>query len=67
MVYTLAKETGWNEHFIVWELPIMRALEYYHAALWANGAWTVRNERTAEEELARIFGHVDALTEDDDL
>lgn len=37
----LARETGWKERFIVWELPLSRALGYYHAALRAEGAWTV--------------------------
>lgn len=55
MVLTLADKTGWPERFIIWELPIVRALEYYHAALWANGAWTVRHERTAAEQLAMLL------------
>ena len=40
-VFGLAKETGWSEHFILWELPYARALQYFHALLWANGQWTV--------------------------
>jgi hypothetical protein len=59
MVFTVAKETGWSERFIAWDLPIVRALEYYHAALWANGVWTVRHERSAEEDLAMIAAYVD--------
>jgi len=59
MVLALADKTGWSERFLIWELPLVRALEYYHAALWANGVWTVRNERTAAEELARLSAYVD--------
>jgi hypothetical protein len=67
MVYTVAKETGWKERFIAWELPIVRALEYYHAALWANGVWTVRNERTAEQELSGLLAFVDDLQTEEDI
>lgn len=67
MVYTVAKETGWPERFIVWELPIVRALEYYHAALWSNGVWTVRNDQSAADELQGLLSFVDGLQDDDDL
>jgi len=40
-VFTLAEKTGWPEAFILWELPLWRALAYQHCALWASGAWTV--------------------------
>jgi hypothetical protein len=40
-VFTLAKETGWQESFILWELPLWRALAYQHCALWQSGAWTI--------------------------
>jgi hypothetical protein len=63
MVLTLADKTGWPERFIIWELPLARALEYYHAALWAAGVWTVRNERSPAEELARLAA---ACVDDDD-
>ena len=26
-------------------MPLVRLLGYYHAALWVNGAWTVRAKR----------------------
>lgn len=41
-MFTLARETGWSEHFILWELPFPRALQYYHCALRASLAWTVK-------------------------
>jgi len=54
MVFTLASQTGWSEDFIVWELPFDRAVQYQHAALYANGAWTVpagQNNRNAFNDL----------------
>ena len=40
-VFTLARETGWPEHFIFWELPLARLLQYQHCALRAHDVWTV--------------------------
>ena len=40
-VFTLARETGWPEHFIFWELPLSRLLQYQHCALRAHDVWTV--------------------------
>jgi hypothetical protein len=37
----LAEKTGWSENFILWELPLHRLYQYYHAALRAVDAWTV--------------------------
>jgi len=37
----LAKNTGWPEAFILWQLPLSRALNYQHAILRAEGLWTV--------------------------
>ena len=51
MVFSLAKETGWPESFILWELPLVRVLEYQHAILWGNGAWTVRAEGRLEDQI----------------
>lgn len=30
MVCMLAKELHWSEHFILWDLPMSRAMQYYH-------------------------------------
>jgi hypothetical protein len=30
-VTTVARATGWTEHFIRWELPLSRGWAYYHA------------------------------------
>jgi hypothetical protein len=61
----LAKETGWPEHFIVWELPLVRVLEYYHAALWHSGAWTVAPSASVGQQLDELSSLVDNLTFDD--
>jgi len=54
MVFSLAKDTGWSESFILWELPLVRALEYQHAILWGNGAWTVPAEERLEDQIALL-------------
>jgi hypothetical protein len=59
LTFTLAKETGWSEQFILWELPMSRALQYYHAALWTNGAWTIAPRESAAAELERLFSAFD--------
>lgn len=66
MVFTLAKETGWPEHFILWELPLARALAYQHAALRAHGVWTVKPVPPAETALAAILTALPTHDEDDD-
>jgi hypothetical protein len=66
MVFSLAKDTGWSESFILWELPLVRALEYQHAILWGNGAWTVRAEERLEDQIA-LLQKLAANDVDDDL
>jgi len=41
MIFTLAKETGWPERALLWEIPFSRLLHYYHAALRSHDLWTV--------------------------
>ena len=65
MVLALAEKTGWPERYLIWELPMARALEYYHAALWNVGAWTVRHEKTAQEAIADLLGYVDDSEEEE--
>jgi len=43
-----------------------RALQYYHAALWSNGAWTVQPREAPRAELEQLFQAFDNLTTDDD-
>lgn len=33
----LARNTAWSEHYILWELPLARALQYQHAE-WCRQA-----------------------------
>ncbi len=40
-MFTLAEKTGWPEDYILWRLPLQRAIAYQHCALWQSGAWTV--------------------------
>ncbi len=53
-MFTLARETGWPEAFILWELPLPRALQYYHCALRASLAWTVTPSEPMIDELKRL-------------
>jgi len=53
-VFTLARETGWPEAFVVWELPLPRALQYYHCALRSSLAWTIAPAEPALEQLHRL-------------
>ena len=66
MVFTLARETSWPEHFILWELPLARALAYQHAALRAAGVWTVKANAPAETDLAAILTALPTNDEDED-
>ena len=53
-MFTLAEKTGWPEAFILWELPLWRALAYQHCALWQSGAWTVAPSAPVEEQVAKL-------------
>ena len=53
-ILTLAEKTGWTEDAIL-DLPMARALAYYHAALWSAGAWTVRETSTPTEQLSKLL------------
>jgi hypothetical protein len=63
----LAKETGWSEAFILWDLPLSRALGYYHAALRERGLWTVK--RQAPRLIGPVIprSYFDAAPEEDEL
>jgi hypothetical protein len=62
----LASNYGFTEHFILWELPYTRALKYLHAALWANGAWTVKAKVPVKEEYNLLFSIANQPVQDDD-
>jgi hypothetical protein len=54
-VFTLARETGWSEHFIFWELPLARLLQYQHCALRAHDVWTVPVAPPATTQLETLL------------
>jgi hypothetical protein len=54
-VFTLARETGWPEHFIFWELPLSRLLQYQHCALRAHDVWTVPVAPPPQAQLTRLL------------
>jgi hypothetical protein len=58
----LARETGWSEHYIIWELPLARLLQYQHCALRANDVWTVPPGPPTGETVD-AFERMAALTE----
>jgi hypothetical protein len=57
-VIGLANCTGWTEHFILWELPLSRGLQYQHAALALNGVKTVPTEEGLKKELGDIVAQL---------
>ena len=66
----LAKETGWSEEFILWKLPLSRALQYYHCALQSANLWTLEpvtaariEEMVPDSLLSYIDGLVDSESE----
>jgi len=52
VVFTIAKDTGWSEDFIIWKLPMARALQYYHCSLQAANLWTL--EPPTEETMQAL-------------
>jgi hypothetical protein len=54
-VYALANHYHFTEYAILWEIPYQRALRYIHAALFANGAWTVKLQAAPKAEFSKIL------------
>jgi hypothetical protein len=50
----LAEKTGWSEEFILWQLPLHRALAYQHCAMWQSGAWTVEPQPSPTVQIHAI-------------
>lgn len=38
--------------------PLAKMLRFYHAALWANGAWTVALSKREHQSLDQLFKEV---------
>jgi hypothetical protein len=57
----LARETGWPEDYIIWQLPLSRLLQYQHCALRANDVWTVPPGPVTGEVVEK-FDRMAALT-----
>ena len=53
MVFTIAKDTGWGEDYILYRLPMARAMQYYHCALQGANLWTL--EPATEESIAELI------------
>ena len=68
-MYTIAKDTGWGEEFIIWKLPMARALQYYHCSLQSANLWTL--EPPTEESIQalapdELIGLIDRMTDEDE-
>lgn len=68
-MFTIAKDTGWSEEFIIWRLPMARALQYYHCSLQAANLWTL--EPPTEESMQALapddlIGLIDRMVDDGD-
>lgn len=69
MVFALAQTTGWPEDCILWEIPLSRALQYWHAWLYGNGIWTVPKALPVQQTAAKLADFVrqlDAEESDDE-
>jgi hypothetical protein len=54
-VATLAEKFGWSERYILYELPLSRALQYFHCLQAANPmVWTVEVDRGTREPVAML-------------
>lgn len=47
----LARETGWTQDHLQRRAPLAQLLRVYHAAIWGNGAWTVKRKAVSLESL----------------
>lgn len=66
LVYTLASKIAWTEDFILWELPLERALQYWHAAVYSAGGWTVPTHKVPRMDTLALKAAVDAAVKEDE-
>lgn len=64
-MFSLAHNYGFTEKQILWEIPFTRILRYMHAAMWANGAWTVKRREVSTQEISRLMELTNAIPEDE--
>jgi hypothetical protein len=56
-VITLASKTGWDENYILWELPLSRGFQYQHAIWRLHGVeaeWGVSKAKRLDD-MARVM------------
>jgi hypothetical protein len=56
-VALIARYTGWSEHFIIWDLPLVKAYAYAHAFMRMNNINTklLINSINESENFAVLF------------
>ena len=64
-MFMLARETGWSEHYIMWELPFTRLLQYRHCALRGNDVWTVPLSAAPSIQAVNAEAHIAKVAEID--
>jgi hypothetical protein len=65
-LFVLAEKTGWTEEYLM-RAPLVRLLKLYHAALWANGAWTVLPVKAgAGRNIDALFTNLQRVRDQDD-
>jgi hypothetical protein len=67
MTFALAQNTAWTEAQILWEVPLSRALQYWHAYLYSNGVWTVPKAPPADETILRLSAFIESIDEAEDV
>ena len=58
LIFSLAKETGWSEAELLWEIPCHRVNAYWHACLRSHDIWTVALSEPVEDYVLRLEGMV---------
>jgi hypothetical protein len=49
---------------MITDMPLTRLLGYHHAALWVNGAWTVKQKAQDVGRLEELFAALPNESED---
>ena len=55
-----------TEHWILWELPLSRGWQYYHAAIVANGSQTIRAGFSQFARLKQLLENFDTEALEDE-